>query len=156
MVGGNSGLSCGILSACSLHVGGKLEGFCLWGGDCARSPSAGSAAGNWKLLAREWREGGGGAGTAGGLTVAWGGSAPLLLLLFFLTRFIFRFKTRANRRCQPQAGSSGWGMLAGRGGREAVLPGARQFLSPCPLPLKQTAEGSAKEDCWLLTPLLFA
>lgn len=58
----------------------------------------------------------------------------------------------ASPRRAPRAGEC-W--RAGAVG-EAVLPGARQFLSPCPLPLKQIAEGSAKEDCWLLTPLLFA
>lgn len=50
--------------------------------------------------------------------------------------FIFRFRTRTNRRCQPQAGSLGWGMLGGWGRRRSC-PSRRQAISlSLPSPLK--------------------
>lgn len=48
-----------------------------------------------------------------------------------------------------------WGTQAGWG-LEKSCPGERQFLSSCPITLKQIAEGSARESCCLLAPLLFA
>lgn len=63
-----------------MRVGGKLEVFCLWGGDCEWSPSVGSA-GNWKRLLWEQHEGGPGSGDGRG--------ASTLLLFLLLCAGLF-------------------------------------------------------------------